>query len=98
MSCLARFRPAPAWPAFVVQHLDPHHQSLLPEILAKSRPIPVQLPRDGGAVQPDHVYIIPPNTTLTVVDHHFHLTKRPALERHLPIRCVVHIAGTRVRR
>ena len=69
----------------VVQHLDPHHQSLLPEILAKTAHFPVAAAVDGGAVQPDHVYIIPPNTTLTVVDHHFHLTKRPALERDLPI-------------
>ena len=69
----------------VVQHLDPHHQSLLPEILAKTTAVPVTLALDGEVVRPDHVYIIPPNATLTVADQRFHLTKRPAFERHLPV-------------
>jgi two-component system CheB/CheR fusion protein len=69
----------------VVQHLDPRHQSLLPEILAKTTPVPVTLALDGEVVQSDRVYIIPPNATLTVADHRFHLTKRPAFERHLPV-------------
>ncbi len=34
----------------VVQHLDPRHDSLLPEILARSTAIPVELARDGEAV------------------------------------------------
>jgi len=69
----------------VVQHLDPRHQSLLPEILAKATAVPVTLALEGEVVRPDHVYIIPPNATLTVADHRFHLTKRPAFERHLPV-------------
>ena len=69
----------------VVQHLDPHHESLLPEILARTAGVPVTLARDAELVQPDHVYIIPPNTTLTVAEKRFHLTTRPAFERHLPV-------------
>ena len=48
----------------VVQHLDPRHQSLLPEILAKATAVPVTLALDGEVVRSDHVYIIPPNATL----------------------------------
>ena len=61
----------------VVQHLDPHHESLLPEILAKKAAVPVSVPLDAEIVQPDHVYIIPPDATLTVVEGRFHLTQRP---------------------
>ena len=69
----------------VVQHLDPHHESRLPEILARTVSVPVAAPVAGELLQADHVYVIPPNVTLTVADKRFHLEKRPAFERHLPV-------------
>jgi two-component system CheB/CheR fusion protein len=45
----------------------------------------VTLALDAEVVQPDHVYIIPPNATLTVADGRFHLRERPAFEHHLPV-------------
>ena len=51
----------------VVQHLDPRHESLLSEILAKKTPIPVTAALSGEIVQADHVYVIPPDVTLTVL-------------------------------
>ena len=69
----------------VVQHLDPHHESRLPEILARTVSVPVTAPVAGELLQADHVYVIPPNVTLTVADKRFHLEKRPAFERHLPV-------------
>ena len=72
-----------AW--IVVQHLDPRHESLLPELLQKKSTVPVTAAVDGEVVHPDHVYVIPPNTTLTVADGRFHLTERPAFEHHLPV-------------
>lgn len=74
-----------AMACIVVQHLDPRHESLLPEILARKAAVPVTLVLDGEAVQPHHVYVIPPNTTLTVAAGRFHLTARPAFDHHLPI-------------
>jgi chemotaxis response regulator CheB len=62
----------------VVQHLDPRHESLLPEILAKKTTIPVTAAVGGEVVQPDHVYVIPPNVTLTVVDGRIELHPRPS--------------------
>src|SRR5690348_3968952 len=38
-------------------HLDPHHKSLLPEILARVTPINVRQVRDGMAAEVNHVYI-----------------------------------------
>jgi len=50
----------------LVQHLDPHHPSLLPELLGKVTRMSVTQAIDGTPVQPDHVYIIPPSATLTI--------------------------------
>jgi len=71
--------------AFVlVQHLDPQHQSLLPELLGPATKMPIQTVHDGMEVQPDHVYVIPPNTSMELQDGHLRLAARgPGL--HLPI-------------
>jgi two-component system CheB/CheR fusion protein len=70
----------------VVQHLDPRHESLLSEILAKKSAIPVSVALSDEIVQPDHVYVIPPDVTLTVLAGRIALSPRPnAPERSLPI-------------
>jgi two-component system CheB/CheR fusion protein len=50
----------------VVQHLDPHHVTLMPELLGKTTRMSVEQVRDETPIQPDHVYVIPPNATLTI--------------------------------
>ncbi len=53
--------PAQGEMAYVlVQHLDPAHASLLPELLAKKTLMPVVQIEDDLAVQSAHVYVIPP--------------------------------------
>ena len=53
--------------AFVlVQHLDPHHKSLLVELLGKQTEMPVVQAEDGMAVAADRVFVIPPNAVLTI--------------------------------
>jgi two-component system CheB/CheR fusion protein len=55
--------------AFVlVQHLDPSQKSLLSEILARTTQMPVCEVQDGMVVEPNHVYVIPPNRTMTIAD------------------------------
>ena len=69
----------------VVQHLDPSHESLLVELLAKKTAMSVMPAHEGLAVAPDHVYVIPPNATLTVRDDRLHLTPRASGPgRHMP--------------
>ena len=64
---LLRNLPASTGMAFVlVQHLDPKHESMLTQILSQRTKMPVNEVKDGMAVQPDHVYIIPPNTDMTI--------------------------------
>src|SRR5262245_30275684 len=41
----------------VVQHLDPRHATLLPELLVKATPMSVQQVKDETPVQPNHVYV-----------------------------------------
>src|SRR5690606_18639407 len=53
--------------AFVlVQHLDPTHDSMLVELLGKMTPISVVEAEDGLSVEPNRVFVIPPNATLTI--------------------------------
>ena len=50
----------------VVVHLDPTHESLMPELLARSTALSVEHARDRQPLETDHVYIIPPNRLLTI--------------------------------
>lgn len=50
----------------VVQHLDPTHAGLLPELLQRATAMPVIAARDRLAVEADHVYVIPPNRDLAI--------------------------------
>ena len=53
--------------AFVlIQHLSPDHKSLLTEILARTTQMPVSQVTDGMAVEPNQVYVIPPNTKMVL--------------------------------
>ncbi|HEY6010158.1 MAG TPA: chemotaxis protein CheB, partial [Nitrospirota bacterium] len=73
--------------AFVlVQHLAPTKDSILAELLAKATSMPVREVQDGMTVEPDHVYVIPPNTTLAVFHGRLRLLPRaepPA--QHMPV-------------
>jgi two-component system CheB/CheR fusion protein len=51
----------------VVQHLDPTHKAMLTELLQRVTAMPVREAVASMRVEPDAVYVIPPNTELTVV-------------------------------
>ena len=71
--------------AFVlVQHLDPQHESFLTEILASSTTLPIETVYDGIRIEPDRIFVIPPNKSMELQDGHLRLARRePGL--HLPI-------------
>jgi two-component system, chemotaxis family, CheB/CheR fusion protein len=73
--------------AFVyVQHLDPTHSSALPEILSRSTRIPVIPVSDGTQLQPDNLYIIPPNADMIVKQGALRLSRRTLVHgQHRPI-------------
>jgi two-component system CheB/CheR fusion protein len=70
----------------VVQHLDPTQKALLAELLQRVTSMPVRLAEEMMRVEPDCVYVIPPNTELIVTKGALHLDK-PAEPRgmRLPI-------------
>ncbi|MGC2819126.1 MAG: chemotaxis protein CheB [Candidatus Sulfotelmatobacter sp.] len=73
--------------AFVlVQHLDPKHESALPEILGRTTKLPVEEVTDGTVVQPNHVYVIPANTSMMIDDGALQLRARTTVRgQHMPI-------------
>jgi len=59
--------PADTGMAFaLVMHLDPTHESVLTKLLAGATRMPVREVQDGVAVAPNHVYVIPPNTSMAI--------------------------------
>jgi two-component system, chemotaxis family, CheB/CheR fusion protein len=50
----------------VVLHLSPDHESRLAEVLQTSAAIPVSQVRERVQVEQNHVYVVPPNRTLTL--------------------------------
>jgi len=69
----------------LVQHLDPTHESLLPEIVQKVTKIPVHQITNDIHLAPDHIYIIPSNKILTSIDGILKLSTRDRKIQNLPI-------------
>jgi two-component system CheB/CheR fusion protein len=72
--------------AFVlVQHLAPTHASALAEILSRVTRMPVTEVRDEPKVEPNHVYVIPPDQSMIMVDGNLQLQPRESRGVHHPI-------------
>jgi two-component system, chemotaxis family, CheB/CheR fusion protein len=73
--------------AFVlIQHLDPKHHSILAELLSKKTKMPVDEARDKMRVEPNHVYVIPPDKSMYISDHVLRLGPRQITHGvHMPI-------------
>ena len=57
----------------VVQHLDPTHKGMLVELLQRATPMKVIQVKDRLRVEPDRVYVIPPNQDLSILHGVLHL-------------------------
>jgi two-component system CheB/CheR fusion protein len=78
--------PAPGLAFLFAVHLDPHHKSHLPEILAKTTAMTVCEVREGMPIEQNHVYLIPPNTNMALTDGKLALTPRSPLPgSHMPV-------------
>jgi len=66
--------PAESGIAFViVQHLDPTHKGIMPELLQRTTDMEVFQVRDRLRVKPDCVYVIPPNKDMSILHGVLHL-------------------------
>ena len=57
----------------IVQHLAPDQPSLMDKLLGDHARVPVVRIEDGDAIEPDHVYIIPPGPFLEIEKGRFRL-------------------------
>jgi two-component system, chemotaxis family, CheB/CheR fusion protein len=70
----------------VVQHLDPTHKGMLPELLQRISKMQVSQVKDRTVVRPNCIYVIPPNKTMSILKGVLHLHKPvEARGQRLPI-------------
>ena len=69
----------------LVQHLDPSHESILPDILSRVTNIPVNEITDDIHLAPNHIYVIPANKILTSTDGVLKITPRNTLKTNMAI-------------
>src|SRR5688572_15491300 len=75
---LRHLRPDTGLAFVLVQHLDARHPSILSEILGRATAMPVDEASDGLRPVPNRVYVIPPNTELTIRERALRLAPRSA--------------------
>jgi two-component system, chemotaxis family, CheB/CheR fusion protein len=79
ISELVKNLPSDTGMAFVyIQHLDPTHKSMLPEILGRLTKMKVQDAKQRMRVEPNNIYVIPHDKNLFLLDGVLTLDKRQA--------------------
>lgn len=71
-------------PVFVVLHVPPFMNSSLPEILTCAGPMPAEHPVDGTRIEPDRIYVAPPDHHLLIEDGKIGVKKGPKENRFRP--------------
>lgn len=86
-SNLLRALPAePGIALIFIPHLDPTHESALVELLSRTTRLPVRQATEGMRVDFNTVYVLPPNSDMTIADGALHLLRREAGRgAHMPI-------------
>ena len=57
----------------IVQHLDPTHVGMMPELLQRTTKMKVFQAKDSLVVNPNCVYVIPPNKSMSILNGTLHL-------------------------
>ncbi|HZP21849.1 MAG TPA: chemotaxis protein CheB [Terriglobales bacterium] len=81
MAFLKALSPHPGLSLILVPHLDPSRESAFAQILGRATSIPVLQAQNGIRVQPDNIYVIPPNCEMAIQDGVLQLSDRQ--EPHL---------------
>src|SRR5262245_36670245 len=74
---LENLPPSPDVAFVFVQHLSPQHESALPTLLSARTSLPVVQVSDGTKIEPNKVYVMPPNVQMEILDGHLSLLPRP---------------------
>jgi len=62
----------------VVQHLDPTHKSILSDLIKSYTRMGVKEVEDGMVLEPDNIYVIPPNSDMATFHRRLHLMEPSA--------------------
>jgi len=73
----SRLRPDSGMAYIVAQHRSPTSPDLLSRILSRIAAMPVCDMEQGMRIRPDHIYVMPPRTEVTVADYSFILRIAP---------------------
>jgi two-component system CheB/CheR fusion protein len=60
----------------IITHLDPHHSSMMPELIQKHTSMNVLQVQDEVLVEPNQVYVIPPNKIMGIFGRRLQLLER----------------------
>jgi two-component system, chemotaxis family, CheB/CheR fusion protein len=78
--------PNPGLALIFVPHLDPTHESEMVEILSRTTSLTVLQASEGMRVLVNSVYVLPPNSDMTISDGTLHLSRREGGRGHnMPI-------------
>ncbi|HUQ74962.1 MAG TPA: chemotaxis protein CheB [Burkholderiales bacterium] len=69
---------------FIVWHLAPGVESVLPRVLTRAGPLPAAHPKDGDAIEPGHIYVAPNDRHLLLERGYVRVTKGPKENRFRP--------------
>ena len=69
----------------VIQHLSPHHKSMMVELLARRTGLDVRMAAHGVMVRRDTVHVMPPGKHMSIVDGRLRLAEETGEHPHLPI-------------
>jgi two-component system, chemotaxis family, CheB/CheR fusion protein len=70
----------------VILHLSPDHDSKLADVLQNVASIPVRQVTKRTGIEPNHVYVVPPNKSLGIEDGHITIRKTKSVEeRRAPV-------------
>jgi two-component system, chemotaxis family, CheB/CheR fusion protein len=78
--------PEPGLALVFIPHLDPTHESAMVELLSRTTRLPVLQAAEGMRVSVNSVYVLPPNSDMTISGGVLHLVRREAGRgHHMPI-------------
>lgn len=86
---------------FVVWHMSPDLRGILPEILNKLNTIPAANARDNEAIEPNRIFVAPPDHHLLIEEGRVRVTRGPKENRFRPavdplFRSAAYVYGSRV--
>jgi two-component system, chemotaxis family, protein-glutamate methylesterase/glutaminase len=71
-------------PIFVVIHISPHSDSVLPRIFSRAGVLKAVHPRSGKAFSPGYIYVAPPDKHLIIKEDIIELARGPRENNHRP--------------